>query len=299
MFRALEQKFDLERQARNIPIINAVANKEHSRVKILIKNKADVNTRAPGGGKTPLHLAVDNDDEQMIVMLLEAGADVSVATQNGITPLHVAAKKGNKKIIQRLIQAKAPVDARSTNGCTALHEAAIAGHKDAVAELLEAKADATLREFGFNLTAANLADEKKHENVRDFLYNAMNYQQNFIQIVNYILYSWKKQFLLNMDSKEYKFINKLANDLVPLVDDQQVFEKIESALNSPEYAEGRAKLQPLRSALSKKMKMYKEKLNTSIKDELVTALTQFGFDAKDHGKSLDVIVEYCNVKPKP
>ena len=147
----------LETQARNIPILAAILNKNIDELNRLLQEKADVNIHVPGGGKTPLHLAVELNQEAMVALLIEAKADVNAVTRTQKTPLHVAAQKGNVCIINRLLDAGATIDAACDVGCTPLHEAAANGHQEAVIALVTRNANSNLKDYRFNLTAYELA----------------------------------------------------------------------------------------------------------------------------------------------
>lgn len=73
-------------------------------------------------------------------MLLDHGAAVNAADQNGDTPLYVTAlsKKGNYvAVAELLLDHGADVNAKNKDGCTALWEAAY-GEAELLAELLVA-----------------------------------------------------------------------------------------------------------------------------------------------------------------
>jgi hypothetical protein len=50
-------------------------------------------------------MAVQNGHEMVVRALIEAGADVSMATVNGRTPLYFAAQNGHEKLVRSLIEA--------------------------------------------------------------------------------------------------------------------------------------------------------------------------------------------------
>lgn len=73
--------------------------------------------------------------------LLEAKADVNIASATGITPLISASANSDFKVISALVEAKADVNAAEKDGFSALHIAASKAHEASVKVLLEAKAN--------------------------------------------------------------------------------------------------------------------------------------------------------------
>jgi ankyrin repeat protein len=68
--------------------------------------------RAGHGGWTPLHVAVTENQPEIVDLLVEAGADLSARTEHGRTPLHVALESA-PELVGRLRQHGAVVDAPS------------------------------------------------------------------------------------------------------------------------------------------------------------------------------------------
>jgi uncharacterized protein len=127
------------------PVADAAMRREHGKLRVLLKQGADVNA-AQGDGMTALHWASSHGDLDEARMLISAGARLDVVTRNGnYTPLHLAAKAGNAAVIRTLLEAGADVNAKtSSGGALALHLAAAQGNADAVSALLDkgAKVDA-------------------------------------------------------------------------------------------------------------------------------------------------------------
>lgn len=86
---------------------------------ISAKGGINVNKR-DAEGNTPLHYACLKGFRDIVNMLLEHDADVSVANNCAETPLHTAARSGNKEIIGKLIQYGADQDATDKDGRTPL-----------------------------------------------------------------------------------------------------------------------------------------------------------------------------------
>jgi ankyrin repeat protein len=70
-------------------------------VRALIELGADVN-KATDDGWTPLAIAVQEGHEAVVWALIELGADVNKATEDGVTPLAIAVQEGHTAIVQIL-----------------------------------------------------------------------------------------------------------------------------------------------------------------------------------------------------
>ncbi|KAF7588227.1 hypothetical protein BBP40_005978 [Aspergillus hancockii] len=86
-------------------------------------------------GRTLLHEAADDGDEDMLRSFLKHGAPVDLRDSLQKTPLHYAASNKAVKPIQILLDRGAEVDAKDSGGRTPLFYAALCGH-NAVVKLL-------------------------------------------------------------------------------------------------------------------------------------------------------------------
>ncbi len=85
---------------------------------------------------TQLHWMAFKGDAAAVERLLEGGADVNKAVDNGNTPLHLAAFKGHKEVIAILLDHGARPGAVNDAGLTALDWARRKGHQDVEKMLL-------------------------------------------------------------------------------------------------------------------------------------------------------------------
>ncbi len=115
-------------------------------------------------GWTALHYAAARDQETVVQLLLEKGANAAAKTHNGCTALHCAAAMGQQKVVLLLLENGADVTTRNNYGCTALHHAAWNGH-EAVVSLLLAKGANVAAKSALLWTALHFAAEKGHEAV--------------------------------------------------------------------------------------------------------------------------------------
>ena len=100
-----------------------------TRARELLPSRADVNKTDNDGGRTRLHWAAwNNDDEEVVRLLLERGADVHALDEHGQTPLQMAALENeNVEVFRLLLEMGASLDVADTRfGSTPFHSAAFA-----------------------------------------------------------------------------------------------------------------------------------------------------------------------------
>lgn len=85
----------------------------------------------------PIHSATAANSLSLVELLIAAGADVNVVQQNGFTPLHAAAQHGNLTMVQVLLAAGADVTACSTHGKSAADYARESNHETVSAYLTQ------------------------------------------------------------------------------------------------------------------------------------------------------------------
>lgn len=110
-------------------------------VKMLIKNKADVNL-PDRFGDTPLHIAVKTRMQDMVKLLLDAGANVNATNNVNRTPLLKIVQYGHLECIQSLLEAGADTEiADRINNLTPLSLAVYFGCSEFLKILLQAGAN--------------------------------------------------------------------------------------------------------------------------------------------------------------
>ena len=108
-----------------------------------LSDGADPNACRRGDGLTSLHMAVIYGTEEMVAVLIAAGANIDGRCSKGETPLQTAARAGKRALpaMRALIAARANIGAVNNDGDAALHLAAKEGHVETVKALIEARAD--------------------------------------------------------------------------------------------------------------------------------------------------------------
>ena len=120
---------------------------------LLAQPAINMELRAPNGN-TALMMAAFNHNMRAIKTLVARGAQVN---QTGWTALHYSAAAGDMEITDFLLEHHAYIDCESPSGMTPLMIAAREGKEEVVQQLLAAGADASLKDGGFHLTAAEFA----------------------------------------------------------------------------------------------------------------------------------------------
>lgn len=120
-------------------IIKAAKTADIPRLRDLLAKDPSLLDARDKDGSTPLHCAVWKGHEDVVVFLVQAGADVNAHNENDhwdTTPLHAAAHANQSAIAQLLIDHGADVNARDREGRTPLFHTTF--HKaKAVAKVLE------------------------------------------------------------------------------------------------------------------------------------------------------------------
>ncbi len=130
-------------------------------LELLAGSGADMSVRLQG--RTLLHLAAYNGDEEVVLWLLDRGADINAANtceencpERGQTPLFDAQNFNDQALTPLLIAHGANPHARALNGQTALHASAVSGSVSGAFELCRHGTDPAVKDFQ-GRTARDLA----------------------------------------------------------------------------------------------------------------------------------------------
>lgn len=93
---------------------------------VLINKGADIHA-LDTCSNTPLHVAAENGQVEIMMLLISKGANVEACNRFQETPLHRAAKTGQLEAVKILLNAKADVNALNEDHTTPLYEAASYG----------------------------------------------------------------------------------------------------------------------------------------------------------------------------
>jgi ankyrin repeat protein len=126
---------------KSIPLLSAVQSGRTDLVVTLLEKGADIG--APSAfGRTALHIGAATGHKDVVLALLDWGADIHETDPSGYTALHLAAESGKTDVVMALLRRRANVTALGKFwNATALHLAAACGRKEVLIALLDAHAD--------------------------------------------------------------------------------------------------------------------------------------------------------------
>jgi ankyrin repeat protein len=104
------------RTALNLLTENHLNNEENDIIDLLLKAGADLDHRTSKGGKHALHFAARDDKFWVARQLLDLGVGVGIVTPYGETPLHIAAYYGSPRVAKLLLDRGAHVHAVHRKG---------------------------------------------------------------------------------------------------------------------------------------------------------------------------------------
>jgi uncharacterized protein len=148
--------------AADSPVADAAARGDLAAVRALVEKGSDVNA-VRVDGTTALHAAVHADRIDIADLLLRAKAKADAADRYGITPLFLASQNGNAEMIRRLLDAGLDPNATDPGGETALMTATRTGAPAAMRLLIERGANVDAKEPEFGQTALMIAVREDHE----------------------------------------------------------------------------------------------------------------------------------------
>ena len=140
-------------------LASAAKQQDRAAIRLLLKQKADVNAAAPDGA-TALHWAAHWDDLESVDLLLKAGANVNVKNEYEVTPLSLAVENGSLPMVQRLLKSGANTNVAMATGETPLMTAVRVANPALVKALLVAGASVNAQGGGRDQTALMWAVEQ-------------------------------------------------------------------------------------------------------------------------------------------
>ena len=180
------------------PIALDIINSRHTKVNIKDHE-----------GRTPLHLAIQYSQTDMILALINKGADVNAPDNKGRTPLHY--NRSNRAISLALIENGALVNATDNEGMTPLHYAAATRDADEDNQTL------VLIEAGANVNATN------NEGITPLHYAAIARE---VDTIVSLIYKGADTTITNKDNKTALMIAIESDTISEDEEEQRTLEKI-------------------------------------------------------------------------
>jgi len=104
-----------------------------------VDHGADLEVESRDNMMTPMLLAIEHHDIEILNVLLAQGANVNRKSRDGVSPLMAAAEKGQADVVQILLSRGADVNARNARGRTAVMLAKKNGRTEVLKLLEKAK----------------------------------------------------------------------------------------------------------------------------------------------------------------
>jgi ankyrin repeat protein len=173
------------------PLHAAIRNNNERLVRLLIDSGANLEV-VNDNDMTPLLLAATLGHSNLLDLFLKSGADVEATSLIGQTALVIAASNGWDDCVTRLLRSGASTKKFDNRGWTALHAAASAGERRSCELLVDADPSVLLQRENANRTPAHLARDYDHEQLSECLSNMESrFQTYWVR-----LFGAAKQFFL-------------------------------------------------------------------------------------------------------
>jgi ankyrin repeat protein/tetratricopeptide (TPR) repeat protein len=167
------------------PLCSAILRGNRGEAGVLLEKDTDANVKANGNwaynwgllhwihwedeyGRTPLHRAIVNGNQEEVKSLLAKGAPFATNDSNSMTSLHCASASGHLEIVELLLKKGACINSTTADWWTPLHWASASGRLEVVELLLEKGADIDARNFE-GWTPLHWASANGHREVVELL----------------------------------------------------------------------------------------------------------------------------------
>ena len=160
-FTCRKNKEDFLKEQRMSNIFSAVNSKAYAEIVKAVKEGQDINSHDEQG-RTALTLAIENQDDTSLGILLECGASPNQKDIRGSIPLLLAIEKGSVEIITALLDKGADVNTKEVGGKTPLSMTVEKENEVLVSRLLEKGAQVNVADEQ-GRTPLTLAIEKENE----------------------------------------------------------------------------------------------------------------------------------------
>lgn len=160
----------------------AIAINDYEKIALICQSRPQPNINVPdASGMSPLMRACAMAREDIVITLLECGADVNFRNSANRTSLMLACLVGNLKVIKTLVEHKANLKLRDRSGASCLHYAIDSNNQEVVRYLLKHDADVDAQDNQGWTPLMCLAANKGTMEIAKILINAkcdVNYSDN-------------------------------------------------------------------------------------------------------------------------
>eukprot|EP01114_Cavostelium_apophysatum_P019842 TRINITY_DN6491_c0_g1_i2.p1 TRINITY_DN6491_c0_g1~~TRINITY_DN6491_c0_g1_i2.p1 ORF type:complete len:953 (-),score=324.01 TRINITY_DN6491_c0_g1_i2:1894-4752(-) len=129
-------------------VFSAVSRGEIAFVRYFLQQKININTLNFAGTQSPLQLAAEKNNKQIVETLVEYGANPNLPNKKGQTTMHAAAEAGSVELVAYLFEKGGNISAQDEGGVSLLHVAARKGYCDLVSFMLEKGASCNIQDNG-------------------------------------------------------------------------------------------------------------------------------------------------------
>ena len=144
------------------PLLWASLSSSGEFIETLIDLGADVNAQTTYDKLTPLMFSTDWNNFMAVYLLLDHGADANIAAADGRTPLHKAVMQGNQNLVKLFLEKNALVNTQNADGDSPLHTAVSNGFFDITKLLIKKGSNVNLQNKE-GRTPLFLGVKNKHE----------------------------------------------------------------------------------------------------------------------------------------
>jgi ankyrin repeat protein len=198
----------------------AVANNDVAMVLYYLLSDYDVNAKETFFGRTPLHIAVRNDNLKITRILLNCGADINEMTSDKLTALHIAVSNRSKIMVALLLKFNTNVNPRENFlDKTPLYMAVEYGCLEIVKLLLDAGASvsrATRRNSTLLHVAVRIGDIKMTRLILN------NVDRNTLEMKDNIQFKTPLDVAQELNyEKIVDILEQQSNDILPKMNKKQ------------------------------------------------------------------------------
>jgi len=157
------------------PLSQAVADEDKGVIRDLVIRGEKVNAREDSYSKiTPLFIAIETGDLEIVQMLLDAGAKVNIRSTSKETPLMRLDQDATRELVELLVRYGAKVNVADEDGSTPLIHAMEYSTPEAARALIDAGADVNAANNDGETALMKAADRGDVDNVRALLFAGAN-----------------------------------------------------------------------------------------------------------------------------